>query len=104
MFSRKRTVTRETPVFWEHNLSVNIHPVKRSILFQEEGVAIVTELHKKLDPGAAAKLKMVLKELHMDARFLNYCYCTHIKMKELVKIPLEDIRKRVKSSTASLRG
>lgn len=61
-------------------MSLNIHPVKRSILFQEEGVATVTELHKKLDPGAAPKLKMVLKDLHMDARFLNYCNYMYIKM------------------------
>lgn len=63
MFSRKhshRDISR---------LSLNIHPVNRSILFQEEGVATVTELHKKSDLGAASRLKMVLKDLHMDARF-----------------------------------
>lgn len=45
------------------------------ILFQEEGVATVTKMHMKSDPGAASQLKMVLKDLHMDARFLNYV-CT----------------------------
>lgn len=78
----------ETSVFQECRLSLNIHPVKRSILFQEEGVATVTGLHKKSDPGAASRLKMVLKDLHMDARFLNYCNCRHIKMTEVVKVPL----------------
>lgn len=87
MFSRKHTVT-ETSVFQERRSSLNIHPVERSILFQEEGVATVTELYKKSDPGAASRLKMVLKDLHMDARFLSYCNCMHIKMRELVKVPL----------------
>lgn len=55
--------------------SHSIHSLIVFILFQEEGVATVTKLHMKSDPGAASQLKMVLKDLHTDARFLNYV-CT----------------------------
>lgn len=69
----------ETRVFWESCLLPNIRPTESRILFQEEGVAAVTELHKKSDPGAASRLKTVLKYLHMDARYLftvNFSVCT----------------------------
>ncbi|XP_056904113.1 fer-1-like protein 6 [Takifugu flavidus] len=49
----------------------------------EEGVAIVTELHKKSDPGAASRLKMVLKDLHMDAR--SYITAADAKLKAELK-------------------